>query len=656
VSPEEVETELAAGRRLLAAIPEGRARIVGIEASPGEFPPQFGANRPLVHLTPAAHRLLDDGEHEGLMVRLHGGAEAVEGFIAELERRSGGLPLTAVLQREHAAEVERSIHFQAVALWLLAGLTALGAVLVLGQLFARLTHIESTDGPTLRALGMSRRARAGLGVLRAAVIGATGAAIGAAGAWAASGAFPTGLARTAEPSPGADLDLPVLALGVVVSVVVIGFLSLLPSWWAAGADPAHLRAAPSRLVRALALPGAPAPAAVGVRMAVEPGRGRTAVPVRTTLTGVALGTAALTAALTFGASLTHLLATPPLYGVTWDMELASGAGSGIGTTGVEFLRADDRVIGLAVGTATFGETIKLESTYVDPLVFGPVKGDIAPAVLRGRAPEAPDEIALGPQTLDALGADIGERVDMRVPGAQGVAPMRIVGSAVFPTVGESTSLGRGALVSPQGGLAIESLDGGDADRDGGDDVEPVPEDEFGVLMRLAPTADGDELVADLAEHLDLDPDELFPNESFAPTDIVNFGRVETTPFVLGGILAAFAAGALAHLLLSAVQRRRRDFAVLKTLGFVRRQIAGAVAAQATAVTTIGLLVGVPVGVAVGRWVWTLMADSLGVVARPQVPWLALAAIAAALVMANIIAFVPGQLAARTRPATILRSE
>jgi ABC-type lipoprotein release transport system permease subunit len=675
VSAQQLEAELAAGRRLLAEIPEGTVRIVGIEASPGEFPPQFAVNRPLVHLTPAAHRLLDDGEHEGLMVRLHGGAEAVDGFITELERRSGGRPLGVIVQREHAAEVERSIHLQAVALWLLAGLTALATVLVVGQLLARLTHIESADGSTLRALGMSRRDRIELGVLRAAVIGTVGAAIGAAGACAASGAFPTGLARTAEPSPGADVDLPVLAIGVVATVSVIAALSLWPAWRAAvtGAPSAAGPPLASRLPGWLAAPAIPAPATVGVRMAVEPGRGTTAVPVRTTLAGVALGTAALTAAFTFGASLTHLLATPPLYGVTWDLEVTFGDGSGIGTSGVEFLRADDRVLGLAVGTASFGEMIELGDTQVDALVFGAVKGDIAPPVLQGRAPAAADEIAVGPQTLAALGADIGDRVEMRVPGARGVALMRIVGSAVFPTVGENTRLGRGALVTPGG--AIEFVEGiaaegneitgaGQEDQDGGAELnansaEPVPERQaaFGVLLQLAPGADGDELVAELAEHLGVDYDDMFPNQRFAPTDIVNFGRVETTPVVLGGVLAAFAAGALAHLLLSAVQRRRRDFAILKTLGFVRRQVAGAVAAQATTVTAIGLVVGVPVGVAVGRWVWTLMADSLGVVPRPQVPLSSLAAIvAASLVVANLIALVPGQLAARTRPANVLRSE
>ena len=62
----------------------------------------------------------------------------------------------------------------------------------------------------------------------------------------------------------------------------------------------------------------PVTAAAGVRLALEPGRGRTAVPVRAALAGTALSVLAVTAAITFGANLLHLVNTPPLYGQRWD--------------------------------------------------------------------------------------------------------------------------------------------------------------------------------------------------------------------------------------------------------------------------------------------------------------------------------------------------
>ena len=57
---------------------------------------------------------------------------------------------------------------------------------------------------------------------------------------------------------------------------------------------------------------------IGVRMALEPGRGRTAVPVRSALASTVVAIAALVAAAVFGASLAGLVGTPGRYGQNWD--------------------------------------------------------------------------------------------------------------------------------------------------------------------------------------------------------------------------------------------------------------------------------------------------------------------------------------------------
>ena len=62
--------------------------------------------------------------------------------------------------------------------------------------------------------------------------------------------------------------------------------------------------------------------------------------------------------------------------------------------------------------------------------------------------------------------------------------------------------------------------------------------------------------------------------------------------------------ALALTLTTSVRRRRRDLALLKTLGFTRRQLAATVAAQASIVALLGIVVGVPVGIVAGRSLWT----------------------------------------------------
>ena len=74
--------------------------------------------------------------------------------------------------------------------------------------------------------------------------------------------------------------------------------------------------------------GTPVTVTAGVQLAVEQGRGRTAVPVRAALLGTALSVLAVTAAITFGANLLQLVQTPRLYGQAWDaaIDLQFGLG------------------------------------------------------------------------------------------------------------------------------------------------------------------------------------------------------------------------------------------------------------------------------------------------------------------------------------------
>ena len=104
-----------------------------------------------------------------------------------------------------------------------------------------------------------------------------------------------------------------------------------------------------------------------------------------------------------------------------------------------------------------------------------------------------------------------------------------------------------------------------------------------------------------------------------PTDVLNYARIQRTPLVLAAVLALLAIGVLANLLVSSIRRRRHDIAILKTIGFRRRQVSAAVAWQATTVVGLALLVGLPVGVALGRWVWSTFATNLGIPVEPRTP-------------------------------------
>jgi hypothetical protein len=142
-----------------------------------------------------------------------------------------------------------------------------------------------------------------------------------------------------------------------------------------------------------------------------------------------------------------------------------------------------------------------------------------------------------------------------------------------------------------------------------------------------------------------------------PAQIVNYRGVGAAPVLLAAGLAVGAVLALSVTLIASVRRRRRDLALLKTLGFTRRQLAAVVSWQSTIAVAIGVVVGVPIGIAAGRATWDLFARTINAVPDATVPTLTIALVAVgALVLANIVAAVPGIQAARTPTAVLLHAE
>ena len=141
-----------------------------------------------------------------------------------------------------------------------------------------------------------------------------------------------------------------------------------------------------------------------------------------------------------------------------------------------------------------------------------------------------------------------------------------------------------------------------------------------------------------------------------PPEVRDLPGVSGLPLILAFVLMLLASGIIAHTLLTSVRRRRRELAILKTVGFVTRQIRATVAWQATALAGAGLLVGVPLGLLAGRWAWILFAGQVAIVSAPVISPLTLLAIPAVLLLANAIAAIPARTAARTQPAVILRTE
>jgi ABC-type antimicrobial peptide transport system permease subunit len=142
-----------------------------------------------------------------------------------------------------------------------------------------------------------------------------------------------------------------------------------------------------------------------------------------------------------------------------------------------------------------------------------------------------------------------------------------------------------------------------------------------------------------------------------PAEIVNYRSMGTTPGLLSGGLAVGAVVALSLTLVASVRRRRHELALLKTLGFTQGQLALAVAWQSTVVAVIGVVIGVPLGIGLGRLLWNLFAHQLSAVPNTTIPTVLIVLVGVgALVLANVVAAVPGRHAARTPTALVLRAE
>jgi ABC-type antimicrobial peptide transport system permease subunit len=175
---------------------------------------------------------------------------------------------------------------------------------------------------------------------------------------------------------------------------------------------------------------------------------------------------------------------------------------------------------------------------------------------------------------------------------------------------------------------------------------------YDVLARAAP---GPAAAAALARHVS--KYRQFTGAVQEPVELVNFGESVNFPLLFGGMLALFAAATMMHLLLVSISRRRAEAGLLKVLGFVRYQVAAVVGWQATTVALVGITAGVPLGIVAGRVVWRVFATNFGVVPLTVVEALPVAALACGVLAAtNGLAVFPALLAARARPAQLLRAE
>jgi hypothetical protein len=539
--------------------------------------------------------------------------------------------------------VNDSLGVLAVGLTLFALLGALGALATLLVLLGRWASSARGDQPVEHALGQRHRDRA-LAValpMLPAVVGGSIAAV--ALAVVASRWMPIGAARGIEPDPGVEVDVPVLAIGLVALIVVSGVATAAIAWWHtrreawAPTRPARSEST-TRVLAAVTRWRLPVPAVIGSRMALDRGRGSTAVPGRAAVVAAALGITGLVAALVVGASMDRVRTDPVRYAYDYDA-IVEGFGGLVhpdGDPSCAPVRTPVATLPAVAAAANYCQaSVSIAGgRSVTASALGHIRGSIHPTILRGRAPQAAREMAVGEKTLARLHRSIGDVVDVR--GESGHARVRIVGTTFFPPPNnhDTVSLADGALLPAP---TLARLDAGS-----------FPQ----VVLRWRPGADVARAEARIRTISGAPV-----STPVRPAEIDRLLQVDDLPVILAGFLALLALVGVGHTVVTNATRRRRDLALLETLGFRTRQVTETIAAHAVTIAVIGLVVGIPVGILVGRFAWRAVAHSVGIDPAADVPTLlVVATVPAALTAVLLMALYPARRAAAIRPAAALRSE
>jgi hypothetical protein len=554
-----------------------------------------------------------------------------------------GFPIEFYNTADTAAKAQRAVAPTSIALAVFGAIAALAALIIAGQVTGRSLRRDSADLATMRALGAGPAVTTadGLpGVLAAVVAGALLAAVVAV---ALSPLAPLGTIRAVYPTPGVAFDWTVLGGGIAAIIAVMSGAALVIAWrrvprgLAAGRP---FRPPGVSAVRAAQALGLPVTVAEGVRLAFGPSGERDRVPVLPAVLGTVLASVVMMATITFGSSLTTLVSHPSLYGWNWTFDLNSGDRS-LTVQRVAPVLDHDPAVEAWAGIWYATASIDGQAVPAVPVIGMTPGSPIAPPLLSGSGLQAPDEIVLGTATLAALHKQLGDWVTVRDGGPP--FRLRIAGTATLPSLGVAqtlhTEMGTGAVFSYQ-----------HIPRDRADKPDEV-------LVTLRPGAD---VAAEQERFQNL----LVPIRNGGsvsgvqrPAEITDYRSMGLAPLILAGALAAGAVVSLWLTLAASVRRRRADLALLKTLGFTRRQLAATVAWQSTVTVAAGALVGVPLGIALGRYLWDLFAGQISVVPQPSVPMLTVTlVILGALVAANLVAAVPGRSAARIPAAALLRAE
>jgi len=622
--------------------PHVSVRIVGLVQDPGALDAAdprsvaaLGSDGILVLPASFLERYDDAGLFINVFtsVQLRNGGADVPAFKAAVRDLPGGVDLDFLDAEETQgqAAARRAVRGQALALAGLAVALMLAAGVTVGQVLLRHLRAGATDDPTLQALGMTSGERARVGVIRGLVIGGLSAPLAIATAIASSWLTPIGVARQGEPNPGVEVNIAWLAVGYVAIVLLVTAVAGL------GAGRAVQRATGDRAPGG-ARPGGSivgaarrrAGAVLGTALALSFGTRAARLATRTATIAITIAIITVAGGAVLVASLARVTDDPARYGWTFD----AVAGSPFEEDPGDLFDLVEQTPGIASVAGAANVTLELDGRSLSVLAVES-NPDIRLRATEGRMPTEAGEIALGRRTLEDLGLSIGSPVS--VDAEAGPVDLVVTGTVVVP---ELTGLGAG--VGEGGVLTLDAL-------------ERVAPDALPNLALLRFEPGQRDRAFDSFAALSQDVHPLV--DPYLPSTLYQLIRIRNLFALLSTLVVVLAVATLVHSIVGVGQHRRRELAVLRALGFTRRQITSSALAHAATCTAAGLVVGLPLGLAAGRLAWTALGRELGVPDSPVAPLVFLLAMAPlAFLVAIASSAGPGWWAARTAPTRPSRTE
>jgi predicted lysophospholipase L1 biosynthesis ABC-type transport system permease subunit len=323
-----------------------------------------------------------------------------------------------------------------------------------------------------------------------------------------------------------------------------------------------------------------------------------------------------------------VLATPALYGAEFDASNFLDSAVDKRALG-EQLTPDPDVEAVGLVWAYLGSTLHIVGPTgeadVDANAYESIKGTLSVKQTHGREPSRNDEVAVGRDLMDQIGARIGDRIT--AGGANGPVELAIVGDNLDPGVDVA---GHGFAMTVEGLSAL-----GDASIQG-------------TVVRFTPDADHAELV------------NRYSALGFAPvtppSEVGHIGQLGGLPGRVAQVLVLLGLAALLNAMLVTVRSERREVALHRALGFTAAQVVGVHLWQSLVTACTGLVIGGSVGFVVGRAIDRQLVDNVGAIPETVLPVQVWVAGISTVVVCICAGVVTSALALREGPGRALRVE